>query len=647
VMIETILDEVLHPANFFAAPDLALEWQRLPAEEILWETFRGQLLPPAQIRARRTFDVWNVRRRDASDEPLLSLKLDREAGVVHVTRAIHCYIWEGYHAGDNVYLSREMPRWVNELVGTVKPSAFANAGALRDELAGLLFQAVVGVSRLPLTSVEAPLPEFSLGKLGYFSRAAATSEAGPLSSTRDLIDKVLTTPRGESEHSRVLELLVRTTPSNHLPALADALAGNWIRSGGEFLALLRRVFDEVALSPHTGFSEQALGLLPLLVERRVLTSHEALDFLSYLLRHLARHLTAYDLITFHHQGANYPDALLLDAALKAYLRAVEQAPADFVPSAGDDRAEARKRVRRRALRQGWLLRRFYEGLAVPDAPTSPGENNRILPPPHVRVPEEQFDPEKRTRKLYDGDPLAMNTRAREVLQLALEDLQLTDELRELGTAVFLDRPLGAAKVPSEPDRTLLFSLQAFSRKIAGRRLDVLADKADGLITPSTLADARARLRALEIAGVDLPLSRGAAWPGKVSLDDVRKVALDFVFLRTSRRSAQEFLMQFDFMPLRSMMPLDFLSPDRNILWLRGDADATLVAYDAEYRKRLELQVDGSQGYEVRGGSEYPVAGMRLLRAWNESGAPIDVATVQLKVGAASRAVSIASTDILK
>ena len=83
------------------------------------------------------------------------------------------------------------------------------------------------------------------------------------------------------------------------------------------------------------------------------------------------------------------------------------------------------------------------------------------------------------------------------------------------------------------------------------------------------------------------------------------------------------------------MPLDFLSPDPNILWLRGDTDATLIAYDAEYRKRLELQVDGSQGYEVRGGREYPVAGLRLLHAWNESGAPIgdggnELPTVQPK-----------------
>src|SRR5947208_176843 len=83
----------------------------------------------------------------------------------HITRAILCYAWEGYHAGDNVYLSRPTHKWVRELVGTISLDRFADADELRDELIGLLFQAVVGCSRLPLQSVEAPLPAYSLGWL--------------------------------------------------------------------------------------------------------------------------------------------------------------------------------------------------------------------------------------------------------------------------------------------------------------------------------------------------------------------------------------------------------------------------------------------------------------------------------------------------
>src|SRR5258708_27153959 len=112
--------------------------------------------------------------------------------------------------------------------------------------------------------------------------------------------------------------------------------------------------------------------------------------------------------------------MLLDAALKAYLKMAVAMPALFLPANTDDE---RKRIRRRALRQGWLLRRFYEGLPVPDAPTSPGENLRILPPPHQRVPDEQIlHIEKRTRRLYDGDPLPLGAEARALLRQSFTDL---------------------------------------------------------------------------------------------------------------------------------------------------------------------------------------------------------------------------------
>ena len=53
----------------------------------------------------------------------------------------------------------------------------------------------------------------------------------------------------------------------------------------------------------------------------------------WLLRQLGRHLTAYDLVTFHHRGANYPDALLLDDLLRRYLLRIERTPELFVGDA--------------------------------------------------------------------------------------------------------------------------------------------------------------------------------------------------------------------------------------------------------------------------------------------------------------------------
>ena len=62
-----------------------------------------------------------------------------------------------------------------------------------------------------------------------------------------------------------------------------------------------------------------------------------MDFLGWLLRQIGRHLTAYDLVTFHHRGANYPDALVLDAVLKAYLARIEREPELFLDGGDAER----------------------------------------------------------------------------------------------------------------------------------------------------------------------------------------------------------------------------------------------------------------------------------------------------------------------
>src|SRR2546430_9459674 len=53
---------------------------------------------------------------------------------------------------------------------------------------------------------------------------------------------------------------------------------------------------------------------------------------------------------------------LLDASLKAYLELAEGHPGLFLDAVPDtEQAKNRKRLRRRALRQAWLLRHRYEG----------------------------------------------------------------------------------------------------------------------------------------------------------------------------------------------------------------------------------------------------------------------------------------------
>jgi hypothetical protein len=597
--IREVVADALLPVHFFAGPSLGLEWEHLPAEDLPWEVFQGRLLERSHTRQRRTFEAWNVHTLEGgtrSAEPLLAVKLDLAAGELHVTRGLLCHVWEGYHAGDNVYLSRETTRWVRELVGTVALANLRDAGELRDAVTGRLFQAVVGTSRLPLTSVEAPIPAFALGQLAYFYRSEPFRAGGPMRSWRDLSAHGLNAELSWTEKAKLLEALLRAVPAQEVGEAATCFVERWRDLGHtaeELPKLLRTAFNDVSLSPWTDFAEKALAFVRRLVEGGHLTVAARVDFLASLLRQTGRHLTAYDLVTFHHRGANYPDALLLDLVLKEYLHLIELTPALFAVEAGD-----RGRLRRRALRQGWLLRRHYEGHLVPDAPTSPGENARVLPPPHRRVPEEQIlQVIKRTRRLYDGDPLPAHLReqARRVLRQSAADLHHADELRELGMAVFIDRPLGVFKAPAEPDQTPLLSYEAFSRAIADRRItDLARDDSFGLSTEE-VETLRQALKALAVSG--LPVTAvGRETRPVVSLTDALKVSDDFILLRTLPRGVREFLQQYD-------LNLDYLTPEQRVLLVRGmpqPGEGPLLAiYDAQLRKRMEFDPQISQISQIK------------------------------------------------
>jgi hypothetical protein len=637
--IRSLLAEVLLPGHFFQAGSTCLEWQAAVHEESAWEIFRGRLLDPAHTRQRQSFLSWNVYLRTAagrSDEPLLSVKLDEAGRQLHVTRSLHCHAWEGYHAGEDVYLSRQTQKWVRELVGTVSLDRFADIDTLRDEVICLLFRAVVGTSRLPLTSLEAPLPGFSLGELAYFHRPHLPAAAArtPLQSPAGLIDLALGAHLSRLEQVKWLETFLRAVPPTDLPGAVERLVGRWRELGrqtDEFVPLLCELFNEVSLSPWTDFADKVLAFLGVLEERGLLAPAAVVDGPGRLLRQLGRHLGAYDLIQFHHQGANYPDALLLDALLGAYLERAERHPGLFEESPADSDAVVRqKRLRRRALRQGCLLRCRYEGHLVPDAPTSPGENARVLPAPLVRVPEEQIlQPHRRQRRLFADRPLAprLQGRLRQLLRRSCEDLDHPEELRELGTALFLDRPLGAGKPPAAPDQTPLFSYVAFSPSLARRRLEELAHLFDWLDTTRFAALAR-RLGEGPAAGLPVAAlfpggSVSPSRPGTVSLADVLRVADDFLLLASTRRTVAAFCDLFDLQRLQTRLSLDYLSRERRVLLVgSGNAEAVrLTVYDAVWRRRLELTFDPRQGYESRGGVEYPAAGLRVTGAWDEDGTP--------------------------
>jgi hypothetical protein len=671
--IRAVAADAVAPRHFFVGNGLELEWEHALAENIPWEIYKGRLLDASQTRERRTFEAWNIYSVDEfgrSTEPILSLKLDAETGQLHIVRAILCYAWEAYDAGENVIESRETTKWVRELVGTIRVKSWPTAAEFSTEVTFYLYQAVIGTSRLPLTSLESPLPAFSIGRLAYF-RHKNGGEGTPIRWPQVLLEMLLRSfskrDSSREEKPRMLEAFLRSAHWSEIPGAAvsffDRLAlrvypkeKQWDSSGEHpaivLTHLLEGIFNDVALSPYTDLVEQVVRFLRALEERSRLGSVTLVSFWSHLLQQLGRHLTAYDLITFHHRGANYPDALLLDTALKECLRLGEQCPTAFVwtPTAHDDvlasllkecsRASeqclpafaaqipdvydiGRKhaRIRRRALRQGLLFRRLYEGHLVPDAPTSPGENARVLPAPHVRVPDEQItDPSRRTRRLFEGDSLDefLGAEARGVLRQSIQDLEDPAELRELGMAIFLDRPFGQGKEPMELDRTPLFSYLAFSRSIALKRLHYLANELALIPDRAQYESYRRRLELLEVPGIPVMDIVRFTRRGIVSLADAHRVAEDFVLIKNTHQTKRQFFQLYD---------LSFLAKfSRKAWWHKGmlvvptapvdDRWANVLAvYDSELRKRAELAFDARAGYCTRRGVELPASSLRVVRIW--------------------------------
>ena len=220
--------------------------------------------------------------------------------------------------------------WTRELVGTITLAEFADSANLHDELICLIWQAIVGTSRLPLTSVEAPLPGFAFGQLHYVYCADAGET--PSDSWEQLLVLSLQPDRAWPEPHKIFEFVLRAIAPDELPRFAElflqAHPHGW--AIGEVAGYWGRMFNDVSLSPYAHFVDNALTVLDLLVERQAIRVGERTKVLSRLLLKLGTHLTAYDLVTFHHRGANYPDALLLDTVLKRYLHVIERFPDRFL-----------------------------------------------------------------------------------------------------------------------------------------------------------------------------------------------------------------------------------------------------------------------------------------------------------------------------
>lgn len=702
--VRASIEQSLMPGRFFLALEGRLKIDHQRNVSLPWEVFRGHLLDESKTRMQKTFESWNVFVQPADGgpgEPLLAVLVAPSERVIYVTRSIFSYVQEPYVSQANIILTREIRKWVRELVATIDLTAASGgrwststrpqqpaAPALERELSHDLLLAVIGTSRLPVTSVESPLPGFSLGRYGYFPNAAANSAT--ITTAKELIERGLTIETPPLERAKLLEMILRTVHANELGELAERFLEQWQSLGwtkADLTAMLKTLFNHLALTPYTQFIDRLIDLLRELAQPERLGVEEIVDLLSFMLRNLARHLTAFDLITFHNQGANFPDALMVDSLLRAYLQRIERHSDLFQPRTGDSQAvDRRKRLRRRALRQGWLIRKECEGRRVPDVPTSPGENRRVLPEPFNRVPDQQLaDPLKRRRTLFQGQPAEqmLSDRTRGVLQISIDDLVATGcrsgdrqpatelpmrpdhgttneaavmpgsvELRELGMALYLDRPLGVFKEPAEVDRTPLLSYEAFSLKIAESRLQRLCGVAPGkgagdhapIRSQVELSQLVQRLQEAAPTDQGFPVSQftAPARLGSVALEDAQRAAADFQFLRTTPVSFQQFLGHFDLNRLQARFPevTEWLHTVQNVLAIREphavEARAAGIAtkpvltiFDQWLRRRLELGMrvptdaskrpPASNLYIEIAGIDLPVDGLWALAVWTRDG----------------------------
>jgi hypothetical protein len=356
------------------------------------------------------------------------------------------------------------------------------------------------------------------------------------------------------------------------------------------------MFNGVSLSPYTGLVTRTLTLLRHLTRTDVAVR---IDFLARLVRLIDRHLTAYDLVKFHHRGANYPDALLLADLWHKLAEVYHKSPEYFFPS-----ADGRVRRRRRALRHALLLQLEYAGHPVPDYPTSIGENARVMPPPFDRLPEEQIHaPQRRTRRLFDN-PLPSEP----ALWSLFDDLDDPLELRELGIALFLNRPFGIGKSPGDPDRTPMFSHLLFSRSVAQRRLHSLTRAEKSPIGAARIDAWMKGVESLLIDGHPLTDAGPPPRPGVVSLHDALLSADDWIMLRTTKSSLAELQAAFDWTPVN-------LAPTRDFRLLAPNGDA-VIAYAHDGNPLCRIRPNLALGHISLGGVELPRAGLEVSSSGN-------------------------------
>jgi hypothetical protein len=627
--LHDIVRRTLSPGRFLVRAGAVVTCQHDVRQSLSWEILGGHLLDHTQTREVRNFATWDVRLGETADgsssQPLLSVLYAEDVALLYVVRHLLVHGFEAYAAEPNVIMSRPAQKWTRELVGTIHLNQL-DADELAHQLGRLVLMALAGTSRLPVTSWESPLPAFTLGQCGYLP-VTGTQEselpAAPAASPLEFLRRAALAGASLWERAKALDAALRAASLNELPQLAELV----IDLGGS--NLIRTLFNHLALTPYTRIGENFMALLRHLAAIPRFGAEPAIDLVGYVLRHLVRHVTAFDLHTFHNRGSDYPDLLLLDGLLTLYLELLVDHPQQLDAQTTSKPKSRLAKLRRRALRQAWYVRRHYEGLPVPEVPTSPGDHLRVLPEEFPRAAQEEIiDPRKRRKRLFSDSPLddLLTEPVQGTLAASLADLADDAELRELGTATYLDRPLGAAKPPGEVDRTPLLTYEAFSRTIAKGRLRDW--QKSGMLDATRCEELTRRVDEMALPGYSVAAAGFPPRPGVPCLEDANLAAPDFVFLRTTRSSLDEFLSHFNLEPLRERFHETYLwlCRGKDVLLIRTHTGVRpdqplLTTFDAASTPRLQLALvaDHCVSYVESAGRELPVGGLHVIGAANAEG----------------------------
>jgi len=570
---------------FVSVPPLTLQHTFEPDRTEIWELYRGQALDHRHTRETHRVAMWAI--HDGAEkqfgEPLLALRWDAVRHQLHVTRGVLSRVWEAYTNESGGVTTRPVQRRVRELVATVPVRDDDRTVEIVASLARHIQQAVTGISRLPLTSIESPLPEFQSGHLYY---------NGPADSLGGF-------NTADERRARRLEFSLRSGVAEEAAPI----------SRSEYFSDLSRMLNDTSLSPCTDWLDSMIKSVAEFKSDEPDAIADVVDFFSRQLRLLFRHLNAFDLVQFHQRGANYPDAILINGLLQGILKCAQEHPSVFLNECGDRPEDLQRKLRRRfGISAGWLLFERYRGHPVPDIPISIGENARIYRYSRVpEIPEEQMaDPAARRRRLFEED---WRTRFQidQVRRQCALDFNDPSTSIELGKALFLDRPFGVFKANGEPDRTPLLSYLAYSGSLAESWLAIA----------STALDAP-RVKPVAFVGVSWNAVNPRFRPGAASLEDASLVADDFQFLELTSRSRKLLCSSFDWRQLQAYSDFDPASAG-NLLIRSPDDPEVLLGYGSDARKRIAVRWRPGDGLTIRAGVELPASALCLTGRWRDDG----------------------------